>query len=208
MPLTATGKKPSAARQKAGSRAELAAILDQLDSEWQTLKQDDPASFGEDSGLLAYYHTVLRPALHWIDGDPYHWQPPAEYAGERLSKMCRWLSGLQEAEREQVKQARELMLANLRHCWPAYRDLDTGPIPDGKSPMDMEVLPFTWEGIETLWHGENWTGDGPAVFLPAFANKESADFHLSALALLFLNRQLRYYLTDLEHHPTDVGRRI
>lgn len=207
MPLTATPKAPRKLPAGRNSRAELNAILDQLDSEWDTLKQDSVELHGyEEAGLLAYYHCSLRVGLHWVDGDPYHWQPPAEYAGERLARMCVYLSGLKDAERDQVKAAREKMLANLRTVWPAYRDLAVPDAPDGKSPMDLEILPFTWEGIEQLWEGQNWEGDKPPVFLPAFAYKESADFHLAALSVLFLNRQLKYYLTDLQAHPVGDGR--
>lgn len=206
MPLTGTRTKPSPAKPR-NSRAELNAILDQLDHEWETLKQGDPAHHGEDSGLLAYYHAVIRPALHWMNADPYTWEAPTEYHGERLWKMCAWLRGLKDADRVSVKKAREQMLTNLRTSWPAYRDLCTGEVPNGQSPLDVEVLPFTWEGIETLWQGQNWEGDKPAVFLPQFACKESADFHLSALALLFLNRQLKFYLSDLQAHPTDIDGR-
>lgn len=200
-------KKTSSKDAPKTGRKLLTELLDQLDTEWETLKQDSPEQHGlDEAALLAYYQCVLRPALHWINGDPYTTQFPTEYQSERLAGMCRWLTTLHDQEGEPVKVAREQMVKALRASWPHYRDLATGPIPDGKSAMDLEVLPFTWAGIETLWQGQNWEGDGAPVFLPQFGTRVSEDFHLAALALLFLNRQCRYYLTDLHPHQTSDGR--
>lgn len=211
MPLTGTTKAKAAA--KAAPTIRLRDLLDQLDSEWATLKQDSPQLHGDDAGLLAYYHTCTRCALHWINGDPYSFQFPEGYLGERLAKLCAYLKSLQGAEQQQVKEARERTLAGLRQAWPAYRELAD---PKGDYPhehycaLDDEVLPFTWEAIETLWPGENWRAedgaDARALFLPQFATQASADFHLAALAVLFLNRQCKYMLTDLGHHQTHDGR--
>ncbi|EYB67041.1 hypothetical protein DEIPH_ctg052orf0038 [Deinococcus phoenicis] len=199
------GTSKAAAPKSAASRNNLALILDQLDSEWATLKQDDPTIHGEDAGLLAYYHSCVRPALHWVAGDPYTFAFPESYQRERLAKLCGYLKSLQGADAQQVKAARERNLAGLRAVWPAYRELNPDDVPNGLSPMELECPPFTWAAIET-----GWNGDGPddyrINFLPAFATKESADFHLAALAVLFLNRQLRYALTDLYPHQTDDGR--
>lgn len=203
--MSLTGTAPRKPQRQPHPRARLNETLDQLDSEWQTLKQDRMELHGEDeAGLLAYYHVCTRTALHWIDGDPYSWQPPAEYARQRLAGLCRWLTGLQSKEGDEIKVERERMVTALRAAWPAYRDLGTGEIPNGTSPLDLEVLPFTWEGIETLWQGQNWEGDKPATFLPQFQSRASEDFHLAALALLILNKQLKYYLTDLKTHPTGL----
>lgn len=207
MPLTGTKKPSSKTTPKTGRRL-LTELLDQLDHEWATLKQDQPDLHGEDAALLAYYHACIRPALHWISGDPYTATFPEPYHPQRLPGMCRWLKGLQDQEGQPVKAAREQMATALRTCWPAYRDLilNDDQVPDGSSLLDLEILPFTWEAIETLWQGQNWEGDEPPTFLPQFQTKASEDFHLAALAVLFLNRQCRYYLTDLKPHQTHDGR--
>lgn len=200
MALSGT-KAPS----KTGSKTKklLPLILDQLDREWTELRLDwgaeatDPRNTDE-AGLLAYFHTCLRPALHWVHGDPYTVVFPDEYQGERLAKLCGYLREKLSASMEEIQAARELNLRALREKWGPYRDLAIPEgLPDGTSALEAEVLPFTWAAIETLWQGPNWIGDGPAQFLPDFRYKASADFHLAALAVLFLNRQLRRKLTDL-----------
>lgn len=60
-----------------------------------------------------------------------------------------------------------------------------------------------------MWPGENWLGKGAdarALFLPQFATQASADFHLAALAGLFLKWQSKYMLTYSGHHQTHDGR--
>lgn len=208
MPLTGTSK--STAPAKPTRRLDLQLILDQLDSEWATLKQDNPSLHGDDAGLLAYFHSCMRPALYWIAGDPYTFAFPEGYQSERLARLCDYLKGLQGAELETVKKARETNLGILRRSWPAYRDLAAPEmLENGQSALDLEVLPFTWEAIERMWSGDNWVGEGEkarTLFLPAFACKASADFHLAGLAVLFLNLQCRFGLTDLYPHNTTDGR--
>ncbi|WP_288482440.1 hypothetical protein [uncultured Deinococcus sp.] len=203
MALTGTAKGSKKAAAPAAPTIRLKDLLDQLDREWAELRLDwgaeatDPRNTDE-AGLLAYFHTCLRPALHWVHGDPYTVVFPDEYQAERLAGLCRYLGILQTAELPQVQAARERNLAGLRAAWPSYRDLAIPKLSeDGTSLLDAEVLPFTWDAIETLWQGPNWIGDGKAEFLPQFHSKASADFHLAALAVLFLNRQLRRKLTDL-----------
>lgn len=182
-------------------------LLDQLDSEWSTLKQDSVELHGPDeAGLLAYYHCALRVGIYWVDGDPYRFQFPAEYQEERLAKLCAYLKGLQNAELSAVKAARERSLAGLRACWPAYANLAYPDMPADwpHSVIDWEIPPFTFDAIASLWSGPNWVGEGEkarALFLPTFRYRESADFHLASLAVMYLNRQLRWSLTDLYPHP-------
>ncbi len=205
MPLTGT-KKPSTSTGKPKTAGNLVkSILDQLDTEWATLKLDDPAIHGEEAALLAYYHVCTRCLIQQV-GDPYTAQFPAGYmATERLPKLCAYLTRCQDLEGEALKAAREKAVAALRACWPAYRDLAIPDAPDGTSYLDGEVLPFTWAAIEQNWHGED---DDPnrTKFLPTFSTVASADFHLHGLATLLLNRQCRYYLTDLKPHQTHDGR--
>lgn len=204
MPLTGSAKPAKAA--PSGHKL-IQSILDQLDSEWATLKHDDPALHGDEAGLLAYYHTCLRSLLPLV-GDPYTATFPQGYIeAERLPKLCAYLTGLKDADPALVKQARERTLAGLRDCWPAYARLT---LPDGVWPATYtqpdDVLPFSWAAIESGWNGED---DDPhrTQMLPTFATQASADFHLASLAVLYLNRQLRLYLTDLQPHPTDIAGR-
>lgn len=197
MPLTGTNTKKAAA----APTIRLKDLLDQLDSEWSTLKQDSPEQHGQDeAALLAYYHACVRPALHWVNGDPYTFDFPESYQPERLAKLCGYLKTLQAADPEQVKAARERNLAGLRAVWPSYAAL-IGPekYPDDYCLIEVEVPPFSWAAIETAWNGDG-PDDYRTNFLPTFATRESADFRLAALAVLFLNRQLRYALTDLYPH--------
>lgn len=209
MPLTGTRtpKKASTPAQVAKKgRALLTEILDKLDTEWETLKQDSVEQHGlEEAGLLAHYHSNVRGLLQDIGGDPYTLTWPAEYAqASRLPGMCQWLRGLQDQEGESVKAAREKMVAALRASWPAYRDINPIEIPNGTSLRDHEVPPYTWDALVTNWPGE--TEEPHIQSLPHFSCRAVADFNLAALALLFLNRQCRYYLTDLHPHQTSDGR--
>ncbi|MFC4426275.1 hypothetical protein [Deinococcus navajonensis] len=201
MPLTGT-KTASTPKPKRGVAYD--AIIDQLDSEWASLKQDNPELHGDDAGLLAYFHSCTRSLLHDIR-DPYTQTWPAEYEeASRVPKLCAYLRSLQDQEGTPVKIAREQMLQGLRTSWPAYRDLNPVEIPNGTSILDQECPPFSWEALVSNWPGE--TAQPHTQSLPHFSSKEVADFNLAAFALLFLNRQLRYYLTDLKPHPTDDGR--
>lgn len=203
MALTGTAKASKKSAAPAIPTIRLRDLLDQLDREWGELRLDwgaeatDPRNTDE-AGLLAYFHTCLRPALHWVNGDPYTVQFPDEYQGQRLAKMCGYLREQLTVSPEAAQAARELNLRALREKWGPYRDLAIPEgLPNGTSALEAEVLPFTWAAMDTLWQGPNWMGDGPAQFLPQFHSKASADFHLAALATLFLNRQLRRKLTDL-----------
>lgn len=200
MPLTGT-KKASAPRRQSNL---LTTLLDKLDTEWTTLKQDSVEQHGlEEAGLLAHYQSNVRGLLQDIR-DPYTAQFPPEYVQEsRLPGLCRWLTGLQGADTVQVKTAREQMVTALRQCWPAYQEVNPIEVPNGTSVRDHEVPPYTWEGLVTNWPGE--TEEPHTLTLPHFSCTAVADFNLTALALLMLNHQLGYYLTDLHPHPTDVG---
>jgi hypothetical protein len=80
-------------------------------------------------------------------------------------------------------------------------------IADNTSLLDLEVLPFTWEGIDTLWQTEEPVpAERPASHLPKFTCKASEDWHLVCLAVLFLNRACKYALSDLHNYPTGDGR--
>ncbi|SMB93362.1 hypothetical protein [Deinococcus hopiensis] len=196
--LTGTSAKRPAAKPLAPA-IRLKDLLDQLDTEFEQLKRQEREL--DEQLLWVYFQSCVRPALHWVNGDPYTFEFPAAYQVERLAKLCGYLKSLQGAEAEKVLAAREVNLKGLLTAWPAYRDLAIPDhIPNGTSIAEQEVLPFSWEAIETLWDGENWTGEGEkarGLFLPQFGTKASADFHLAGLAVLFLNRQLRLPLSDL-----------
>lgn len=190
--------------RKAGGRPKnlVPLILDQLDREWSELRLDWAAEAGDprntdEAGLLSYFHGCMRPLVQLIGGNPYVLTfSPAYVAAERFPRLCAYLGSLQGAAPEQVRAARELNLRGLRAAWPAYRDLNQPEIPNGSGELLLEVPPYAWAALET-----GWAGAEDEVYqermLPTFAVQASADFHLAALATLFLNRQLRRKLSDL-----------
>jgi len=205
MALTGTTKRGQTPQAPPAATIRLKDLTEQLDHEWSLLRQEDPASDHE-ATLRAYYHCSTRVALHWIGGDPYHFNPPEAFKQERLWKLCTYLRSLTE---DQYKTARGQQLAQLRG--PAWTNYLAIAIPDHyadhTSPLDLEVLPFTWEGIDTLWQTtESVPADRPADYLPRFASKASEDWHLVCLATLFLNRACKYALADLTPYPTGDGR--
>lgn len=202
MALTGTAKGSKKAVAPAAPTIRVKDLLDQMDREWTELRLDwgaeasDPRNTDE-AGLLSYFHSCMRPLVQLINGNPYTLIFPQGYIeAERFPKLCAYLTSLQDAEPEKVAAARELNLRGLRAAWPAYRDLNQPEIPNGSGDLLLEVPPYNWAGLESGWNGEN---DDPyrERMLPTFAVKASADFHLAALAVLFLNRQLRRKLTDL-----------
>ncbi|WP_181392077.1 hypothetical protein [Deinococcus irradiatisoli] len=69
------------------------------------------------------------------------------------------------------------------------------------SPIDQEVTVrgYTWDGLDTLWQTEGSViKDEQNTYLPQFHCRASEDFHLVALAVLFLNRACKRRLSDLE----------
>jgi hypothetical protein len=195
MGLTGVKKKaPGKAGGRQGRSKDLTLILDQLDREFDAYSQHcvsaDSAPSVEEQGLMAYFFCCVRVALHWV-GDPYTVEFPEHYQGERLAKLCRWLSGLQP---EQLEQARAGQVAQLHRRWPAYAAKCTTYRGDDGSPPD--VLGFTWVGLDSLWSSDEPTDD--TRYFPKFGCVESEDFHLLALAVLFLNRATRRKLSDLE----------
>lgn len=184
------GTSKTAAPKPVTSRNNLALILDQLDSEWATLKQDSVEVHGpEEAGLLAYYHCAVRVGVYWVNGDIWNFAFPPEYAGERLYKLACYLRSLPP---EQHKAARNQQVAHLRAVWPAYAEKCTS------FEDECQELGFTWDGIDTLWQtSESVANSEQNFYLPKFSCKASEDFHLVSLAVLFLNRSLRYSLTDL-----------
>jgi hypothetical protein len=206
MPLIGQKAGAQAQAKNAQPRIKFSLLLDQLDHEWQLLRQEDPASDHE-AALRAYFHCSIRTALYWVNGDPYRFEPDYEsFKQERLWKLCMYLRSLTE---EQLKTARAAQLTQLRG--PAWDNYLAVAIPekyaDNTSPLDLEVLPFTWEGIDTLWQTQDPVpADRPAGYLPKFACKASEDWHLVCLAVLFLNRACKYALSDLHPYPTGDGR--
>lgn len=190
--------------RKAGSRPknQVPLILDQLDREWSELRLDwaaeasDPRNTDE-AGLLSYFHSCMRPLIQLIGGNPYALTfSPAYVAAERFPRLCAYLGSLQNDEPEKVAAAREFNLQKLREHWPAYRDLNQPEIPNGSGELLLEVPPYAWAALETGWVGADDEVHRERM-LPTFAVQVSADFHLTALATLFLNRQLRRKLSDL-----------
>jgi len=203
MSLTGTTKRPTA-QVPAKPSIRLKDLLDQLEHEYTLLKREDLSD--PEAALRAYFHCTAHTALHWINGDPYTWAPPEAFHSERLWKLCVYLRGLTE---EQHKTVRASQLAQLRG--PAWANYQAIAIPEryenGTSPLDLEVLPFTWEAIDTLWQTqESVPQDRPADYLPKFASKASEDWHLVCLSVLFLNRACKYALADLHPEvPPSVG---
>lgn len=209
--MALTGTTARAPKTETGLRIRLDDLLSQLDKEWSALLEED---IGQDHEVVlrAYYHNSVRVGLYWIGGDPYRWTIPEAYAGERLARMATWLRTLEHAEPQVIKDARASQLRVLRGpAWDAYQAAclpDT--IADGESPLDHEVLPFTWEGLSTLWQTDEYLASLPAdkapAYLPQFSSRASEDWHLACLAVLFLNRACKYRLADLHLYTTGDGR--
>jgi hypothetical protein len=186
-------------------KIKLAPLLDRLEHEYQLLKTEELTD--HETALRAYFHLAAHTALHWIGGDPYNWAPVEAFKDQRLWKLCVFLRGLTE---EQTKVARAGQLAQLRGpAWQKYQAICIPTVEkrEGYTNYDAEILPFTWEGINTLWqNSEPVPADKPADQLPKFACRESEDWHLVCLAVLFLNRACKYALSDLHPYPTGDGR--
>ena len=168
-----------------------------------------------DVALRAYFHTSVRVGLYWINGDPYTWAPHEAFHGERLWKLSLWLRTLDPENSQTLKEARAAQLRQLRGpAWTNYQavctPLQTEPYQNGEAGLDREILPYTWEGIDTLWQTDAYLQGLPADkapdYLPRFAVRESEDWHLVCLAVLFLNRVCKYALADLHPYPTGDGR--
>lgn len=189
------GKKTAPKKAAPKPHVKLRDLLDQLDREFDAYSTlcltADSAPSVDAQGLMAYFFCCVRVALHWVGGDPYTVEFPQHYQGERLAKLCRWLSGLPP---EQLEQARAGQVAQLHRRWPAYAAKCTTYRGDDGSPPD--VLGFTWVGLDSLWSSDEPTDD--TRYFPKFGCVESEDFHLLALAVLFLNRATRRKLSDLE----------
>lgn len=212
MPLV--GQKAGAQTQVKTPAIKLSLLLDQLEHEYTTLRLEDPASDHE-VALRAYFHTACHVALHWIGGDPYRWAAPAAFQGERLWKLCLYLRSLDPENSQALKEARAAQLTQLRGpAWENYQvtctPLQEQRYQNDERGLDREVLPYTWEGIDTLWQTEDYLkelrSDRAPDYLPRFANRASEDWHLVCLAVLFLNRACKYALSDLHPYPTGDGR--
>lgn len=214
MSLTGTSKRGPAVLAQAAPAIRLTDLLDQLEHEYSTLRLEDPASDME-VALRAYFHTACHVALYWFGGDPYRWAAPAAFQGERLWKLCLYLRSLDPENSQALKEARAAQLTQLRGpAWENYQatctPLQTQPYQNGERGLDREILPFTWEGIDTLWQTDESLKALPADkapdYLPRFACRASEDWHLVCLAVLFLNRACKLRLADLHPYPTGDGR--
>lgn len=211
MALTGTSKRGPAVQTQAAPTIRLKDVLSQLDREWGGLRLEDPGTDLE-VALRAYFHVSVRVGLYWINGDPYTWDAPEPFQGERLWKLCLWLRCLDQDNPTALKKARAAQLRSLRGLiWENYQGecIPTVEKPSGYSSYDQEILPFTWEGIDTLWQTDEYlqalpADQGPA-YLPRFACKASEDWHLVCIAVLFLNRACKYALADLHPYPTGNG---
>ncbi|WP_407540485.1 hypothetical protein Q0M94_03540 [Deinococcus radiomollis] len=207
MPLTGTSKRGPATQ--AAPTIRLKDLLDQLEHEYTLLRTEELTD--HEAAIRAYFHVAAHTALYWINGDPYRFEPPYDtFKTERLYKLCLYLRGLDLENGQALKEARAAQLTQLRGpAWTNYEAMCLVPveIPNGMSALDLEILPFTWEGIDTLWQTqEPVPAERPADYLPKFACKESEDWHLVCLAVLFLNRACKFALSDLHPYPTGDGR--
>lgn len=195
MPITPATKPAQPGRK----RISLKLLLDQLDQEWEKAQ---PLG-GPDADLLAYYHSAIRVALHWIDGDPYAYQFPRAYQGERLAKVCAYLQRLETADSQTLIRERDRQVTLLRErAWPQYAEVCAGMTYEGTGGTQAE-LTYTWAGIDSLWGSDEGEGpkDAPPPYLPRFYAPESETFHCCALAVLYLNRANKLPLTDLDITP-------
>ena len=210
-PMRATAAAPVKDKPAVRTRRiDLPALLDELEHAYTLLQQDDATDL--EVALRAYFHVANSVALHWVGGDPYTCTFPQEFEGQRLAKLCTYLRTLQGADGQVLKEARAHQLNQLRGvAWENYL-ADCTPLleaqyANGERPLDREILPFKWEGIDTLWSDNTQApAVAPSDYLPAFQIKASEDWHLVCLAVLFLNRACKLRLADLHPYPTGDGR--
>lgn len=196
MPITPAAKRTA-------RKISLKLLLDQLDQEWGKHQAGGPYPEAWENDLLAYYHAGVRVALHWIDGDPYTYQFPREYQGERLARLCGYLQTLEDVTGLPLHTERDRQVQLLRGtAWPVYAEVCAGMTHEGGPGISAE-LTYTWSGIDSLWSEQNPEGpqDAPPPYLPKFHAPESETFHCCALAVLFLNRATKRPLTDLDITP-------
>lgn len=186
------GKKTAPKKASPKPHVKLRDLFDQLDREFDAYSTlcltADSAPSVDAQGLMAYFFCCVRVALHWVGGDILTFEFPASFKSERLSKLADWLKQLPATEWEAARRAQ---LTHLHSVWPKYAEKCT------TYSEEMEALGFTWDGIDSLWQSEDGTTPDPPQYLPKFHCKESEDFHLISLAVLFLNRRLRRRLSDL-----------
>lgn len=194
MTLFATSKSRKAPQRRKPKRTDvtsLVALETQLNREWEA----------DQSAVAVYMQTCGRIALHWVAGDPYNVVFPDWYRGERLAKACQWLKGLNGADKGKITAARAAMIRELLAIWPTYSQRCTGyHYGDGERPP--ELLPTTWDGLVGMAGTVGMEASKAelkeiAPDLPKFRCRESEDFHLAALCIIFLNRSLKRKLCDL-----------
>lgn len=188
--MSLSGTATTKAAPKPKKALSLKALLSQLESEWEQDKH-------EASGVAAYYHSAVSVGLHWVKGDPYQYEFPASYEAQRLAKMCHWLRGLRDKPLAEVEAARESQARLIAQHWPAYAERCTTLGDNSAQGVTAEILNYTWDGLDTLWMTEDKAEASNKDYLPLFACKESENFHLLALALLFLNLATKRRLADL-----------
>lgn len=201
MPMTAAKQgRASSTPPTPGKPARLSALLEQLDDEWNLHQLDTQSNSSPDErARVTYFHTCIRPALHWVDGDPTKFRCPPEFEGQRLAKAVVFLRGLADADQQQQRQARERYAARARALWPEYAALCT----TYSDELEETLWGYRWDGLDTLWHPLDVLAPlGPeererTAYLPQFSVAISEEWHLCVLVLCFCNRWCGLKLSDL-----------
>lgn len=173
-------------QKKAAGKNPAKLLKAQLETEWQRR-----APLAGDQELTAMFVALMLPALDWVAGDPLTATFPDDPRCARLAGLCAYL---RKAEGQEA-QARAQMLGQLHAAWERYQLLAVAEVPNGTAPLNQELAEFTWAALEPTFNADP-DAERPRL-LPDFHTRESADFHLAALAVLFLNRALKRPLTDL-----------
>ena len=153
MPLTGTSKRGPAVATPPAPTIRLKDLLGQLEHEYTLLRTEELTD--HEAAIRAYFHVAAHTALYWINGDPYRFEPLYDtFKAERLYKLCLYLRGLDLENAQALKEARAAQLNQLRGpAWVNYQAqcIPTTEKPAGFSDYAHEILPFTWDGIDTLW---------------------------------------------------------
>ncbi|WP_161881916.1 hypothetical protein [Deinococcus alpinitundrae] len=194
MPIT-----PQVARTT--RKINLAALDQQLQAEAGEAQTNvvDP----DELAFLNYVFVAAHCGLYWINGDPYTYKFPKGYEAQRLPRLCAYLKRLESQDGLALFAERDKQVDLLRtRAWPAYAESCASYTYTGTGGTQLE-MGYEWCGIETLTteQDEDARPDTPPNALPVFHHPASEDFHLNALAVVYLNRMLKLPLLDLDVAP-------
>lgn len=198
MPIT-----PQVART--ARKINLTALDQQLQAEAGELQTTvaDP----NELAFLNYVFVAAHVGLYWIDGDPYTYKFPQTYEGERLAQLCGYLKRLATADQPALSTERDKQVTLLRDVtWPTYARVCAQYTYHGDSSLRLKIG-YQRCGLDSVTtEHDPGPQDTPANALPRFHTLESETFHLSALAVVYLNRAVKAPLLDLNVTPPSLRR--